>query len=76
MAIMETTEKFSLQTLKANDWNLEGAFDLSYCKTQIRSIPDSRYLEEVYQWYKDPYINMIMVDGINIITHISIVEEA
>jgi hypothetical protein len=46
------SEKFALQALKASDWNLEGAFDLFYSQPQIRSIPDSRHLEELYQRYK------------------------
>jgi len=65
MAITGTSEKFALQALKASDWNLEGAFDLFYSQPQIRSIPDSRHVEELYQRYKDPYTDMIMADGIS-----------
>lgn len=65
MAITGTSEKFALQALKATDWNLEGAFDLFYSQPQIRSIPDSRHVEELYQRYKDPYTDMIMADGIS-----------
>jgi len=35
------SEVFSLQSLKASDWNLEGTFDLFYSQPQIRSIRDS-----------------------------------
>lgn len=46
------SEKAALQALKASDWHLEGAFDVFYSQPQIRSLTDSRHLEELYNRYK------------------------
>ncbi|RWR82826.1 DCN1-like protein 2 isoform X2 [Cinnamomum micranthum f. kanehirae] len=67
MAITGSSEKVALQALKASDWHLEGAFDIFYSQPQIRSVTDSRHLEELYHRYKDPYVDMIMVDGITLL---------
>ncbi|XP_031487511.1 uncharacterized protein LOC116255719 isoform X2 [Nymphaea colorata] len=63
-AITGTSEKIALQALKASDWHLEGALDLFYSQPQVRAVTDSRHLEELYHRYKDPYVDMIMADGI------------
>ncbi|XP_020110500.1 DCN1-like protein 2 isoform X2 [Ananas comosus] len=67
MAITGTSEKAALQALKASDWHLEGAFDIFYSQPQIRAVIDSRHLEELYNRYKDPYADMILVDGITLL---------
>ncbi|KAJ8640899.1 hypothetical protein MRB53_017593 [Persea americana] len=67
MAITGSSEKVALQALKASDWHLEGAFDIFYSQPQIRSVTDSRHLEELYHRYKDTYVDMIMVDGITLL---------
>ncbi|XP_020526409.1 DCN1-like protein 2 isoform X3 [Amborella trichopoda] len=67
MAITGASEKVALQALKASDWHLEGAFDLFYSQPQVRSVTDSRHLEEFYQRYRDPYVDMIMADGISLL---------
>jgi len=46
------SEKVALQALKASDWHLEGAFDVFYSQPQIRSVTDSRHIEELYNRYK------------------------
>lgn len=65
MAITGSSEKVAYQALKASDWHLEGAFDFFYSQPQIRAVTDSRHIEELYNRYKDPYVDMIMVEGIS-----------
>lgn len=67
MAITGASDKVALQALKASDWQLEGAFDYFYSQPQIRAVTDSRHLEELYNRYKDPYADMIFVDGISLL---------
>ncbi|CAI0450532.1 unnamed protein product [Linum tenue] len=64
MAITGASEKAAVQALKASDWHLEGAFDVFYSQPQSKIHTDSRQLEELYNKYKDPYLDMIMADGI------------
>ncbi|KAI5674540.1 hypothetical protein M9H77_14904 [Catharanthus roseus] len=67
MAITGSSEKVAIQSLKASDWHLEGAFDVFYSQPLSRSHTDSRHLEELYNRYKDPYADMIMADGITLL---------
>ncbi|XP_020580130.1 DCN1-like protein 1 isoform X2 [Phalaenopsis equestris] len=67
MAITGTSEKVALQALKSSDWHLEGAFDIFYSQPHIRATTDSRHLEELYNRYKDAYVDMILVDGISLL---------
>jgi len=67
MAITGTSEKVAFHALKASDWHLEGAFDKFYSQPQNRSTVDSRHIEELYNRYKDPYVDMIMVDGASLL---------
>lgn len=67
MTITGASEKSALQTLKASDWHLEGAFDVFYSQPQSKSFTDSRHLEELFSRYKDPYSDMILVDGITLL---------
>ncbi|KAK8949022.1 hypothetical protein KSP39_PZI005092 [Platanthera zijinensis] len=67
IAITGTSEKIALQSLKASDWHLEGAFDIFYSQSHIRAITDTRHLEELYRRYKDTYADMILVDGISLL---------
>ncbi|XP_024188744.1 transport inhibitor response 1-like protein Os04g0395600 [Rosa chinensis] len=46
------SDKVSLQTLKASDWHLEGAFDIFHSQPQIQAHTDSRHLEKLYNRYK------------------------
>uniref|UniRef100_A0A9I9D3X8 Defective in cullin neddylation protein n=1 Tax=Cucumis melo TaxID=3656 RepID=A0A9I9D3X8_CUCME len=67
MAITGTSEKVAHQALKASDWHLEGAFDVFYSQPQIKAFTDSRHLEELYNRYKDSYVDMILADGISLL---------
>ncbi|OAY79177.1 DCN1-like protein 2 [Ananas comosus] len=67
IAISGTSEKVAVQLLKACDWQLERAFDAFFSQPQIRAVTDSRRLEELYNRYKDPYVDMITVDGISLL---------
>ncbi|KAF5477272.1 hypothetical protein F2P56_003922 [Juglans regia] len=67
MTITGASEKVAHQTLKASDWNLEGAFDVFYSLPQVKNFTDSRHLEELFNRYKDPYSDMILVDGITLL---------
>ncbi|XP_042417265.1 DCN1-like protein 2 [Zingiber officinale] len=67
MAITGTSEKVALQALKASDWHLEGAFDMFYSQPHIRTTTNTRHLEDLYNRYKDPYVDMILVDGISLL---------
>ncbi|KAK9026091.1 hypothetical protein V6N11_038939 [Hibiscus sabdariffa] len=67
MTITGASEKAALQALKASDWHLEGAFDFFYSQPQIKSYPDTKHLEDLYNRYKDPYTDMILVDGITLL---------
>ncbi|KAK9128661.1 hypothetical protein Syun_017458 [Stephania yunnanensis] len=67
IAITGTSEKLALQALKTSDWHLESAFDVFYSQPQAKSATNSRHLEELYYKYKDPYVDMIMADGISLL---------
>ncbi|XP_004243966.1 uncharacterized protein [Solanum lycopersicum] len=67
MTITGASEKVALQALKVSDWNLEGAFDVFYSQSQVKSSADARRLEELYNRYKDPYADMILADGISLL---------
>ncbi|KAK9266600.1 hypothetical protein L1049_027338 [Liquidambar formosana] len=67
IAITGASEKVALQALKGSDWHLEGAFDVFYSQPQSKASTDSRHLEELYNRYKDPYVDMIMADGITLL---------
>ncbi|PWS22178.1 hypothetical protein DKP78_19755, partial [Enterococcus faecium] len=64
MTITGASEKVALQALKASDWHLEGAFDFFYSQPQI-SLTNSRHLEDLYNIYKEPDVDMIMVEGVS-----------
>ncbi|KAF2925959.1 hypothetical protein DAI22_06g091100 [Oryza sativa Japonica Group] len=64
MTITGASEKVALQALKASDWHLEGAFDFFYSQPQI-SLTNSRHLEDLYNRYKEPDVDMIMVEGVS-----------
>ncbi|KAL2897137.1 DCN1-like protein 1 [Bienertia sinuspersici] len=57
-------EKVAQQALKAGDWHLEGALDIYYSQPQIKTLTDARYLEELYNRYRDPNLDTINADGI------------
>ncbi|KAM1346752.1 hypothetical protein ACFX13_036773 [Malus domestica] len=65
--ITGASEKVALQALKSSDWHLEGAFDVFYSQPQLQTHTDSRHLEELYNRYKDPRADMILVDGISLL---------
>ncbi|XP_014501415.1 DCN1-like protein 1 [Vigna radiata var. radiata] len=67
ITITGASEKTALQALKASDWHIEGAFDFFYSQPQLKTFTDSRHLEELYNRYKDPYVDMILVDGITLL---------
>ncbi|KAJ0100575.1 hypothetical protein Patl1_20783 [Pistacia atlantica] len=52
VTITGASEKVAYQALKASDWNLEGAFDVFYSQPQVKTVTDSRHLEELYNRYK------------------------
>ncbi|XP_047249369.1 DCN1-like protein 1 isoform X1 [Capsicum annuum] len=52
MTITGASEKVALQALKVCDWSLEGAFDVFYSQSQVKSSADTRRLEELYNRYK------------------------
>ncbi|KAL5647712.1 hypothetical protein ACJX0J_042067, partial [Zea mays] len=64
MTITGASEKVALQALKASDWHLEGAFDFFYSQPQV-SVVNTRHLEDIFNRYKEPYADMIMVEGIS-----------
>ncbi|XP_021864451.1 uncharacterized protein [Spinacia oleracea] len=65
MAITGVSDKVAHQALKAGDWHLEGALDVYYSQPQIKSLTDSRNLEELFNRYRDPNYDMIMADGVD-----------
>ncbi|CAK9208213.1 unnamed protein product [Sphagnum tenellum] len=65
MTIAGANEKAALVSLKASDWNLEGAFEFFFNQPPARPATDPRFLEELYLRYKDPYSDMILVDGVS-----------
>lgn len=67
ITITGASEKIALQALKASDWHLEGAFDFFYNQPQLKTFTDSRHLEELYNRYKDAYVDMILADGITLL---------
>jgi len=67
LTITGSSEKLALQALKSSDWHLEGAFDVFYSQPQVKSYADTRLLEELFKRYKDPYVDMILADGITLL---------
>lgn len=49
------SEKVAYQSLKASDWNLEGAFDVFYSHPHVKTVTDTRHLEELYDRYKGTF---------------------
>lgn len=72
ISISGASEKAAMQALKANDWNLEGAFDYFYSQPPFNSQPpfrpatDFRQLEELYSRYKDSFSDIILAEGISL----------
>ncbi|KAK3221023.1 hypothetical protein Dsin_014993 [Dipteronia sinensis] len=64
--ITGASEKAAIQSLKANDWHVEAAIDYFYSLPQVKTA-DTKHLEELYNKYKDPYLDMILVDGITLL---------
>ncbi|KAK6133164.1 hypothetical protein DH2020_033102 [Rehmannia glutinosa] len=52
MSITGASEKVAIQALKSSDWQFEGAFDIFYSHPHIKSVADTRHLEELYNRYK------------------------
>lgn len=46
------SEKVAVQALKASDWQFEGAFDIFYSHSHVKTVADTRHLEELYNRYK------------------------
>ncbi|KAL6542988.1 hypothetical protein OROHE_010508 [Orobanche hederae] len=67
MTITGASERVAIQTLKSSDWQFEGAFDIFYSNSHVKSVADTRHLEELYNRYKDPYADMILADGITLL---------
>ncbi|KAL7217529.1 hypothetical protein ACSBR2_010894 [Camellia fascicularis] len=67
ITITGSSEKVASQALKASDWHLEGALDIFYSQPQVKSYADTRHVEELYNRYKDPYVDMILADGITLL---------
>lgn len=67
VSITGASEKAAYQALKASDWHIEGAFDYFYSQPQIKAAADSRQIEELYNRYKDPYVDMILVEGVSLL---------
>ncbi|XP_021598558.1 uncharacterized protein LOC110604615 isoform X2 [Manihot esculenta] len=67
VSMSSANEKASFQSFKGRDWHLEGAFDVFYNQPQIKTFTDSRYLERLYNRYKDPHVDMVLVDGITLL---------
>ncbi|GER48114.1 defective in cullin neddylation protein [Striga asiatica] len=67
MSITGASEKIAIQALKSSEWQFEGAFDIFYSHPHVKSVADTRHLEELYNRYKDPYADMILADGITLL---------
>ncbi|CAA0836567.1 Unknown protein [Striga hermonthica] len=67
VSITGASEKVAIQALKSSDWQFEGAFDIFYSHPHVKSVADTRHLEELYNRYKDPYADMILADGITLL---------
>ncbi len=50
--LLNCSEKAALVSLKASDWNLEGAFEFFFNQPPARPATDPRFLEELYLRYK------------------------
>ncbi|KAK2654412.1 hypothetical protein Ddye_014268 [Dipteronia dyeriana] len=64
--ITGASEKAAIQSLKVNDWHVEAAIDYFYSLPQVKTA-DTKHLEELYNKYKDPYLDMVLVDGITLL---------
>lgn len=53
--------------MKICEWDLEEAFDYFYTHPDIEPTTDSALLEVLYDRYKDPQADMILVDGITLL---------
>ncbi|KAK6154551.1 hypothetical protein DH2020_008799 [Rehmannia glutinosa] len=59
MSITGASEKVAIQALKSSDWQFEGAFDIFYSHPHIKSVADTRRLEELYNRYKGKSFDLI-----------------
>ncbi|KAL3637612.1 hypothetical protein CASFOL_018780 [Castilleja foliolosa] len=67
VSITGASEKVAIQALKSSDWHFEGAFEVFYNQPHVKSVSDTRHLEELFNKYKDPYADMILADGITVL---------
>lgn len=58
-SLLWCSEKVAIQTLKSSDWQFEGAFDIFYSHSHVKSASDTRHLEELYNRYKGKYFELI-----------------
>lgn len=61
------SERSALASLKASDWNLKLAFEVFYSSSSPLSYArtDTVLQEQLYQRYKDPDADIVLVDGIS-----------
>mmetsp|Transcript_4496 Transcript_4496/g.6071 ORF Transcript_4496/g.6071 Transcript_4496/m.6071 type:complete len:252 (-) Transcript_4496:181-936(-) len=64
--IAETSEKAALEILKVTNWNLQAAVDVFFSQSRSSSDPrvDTTEIDALFEKYKDPIQEDIMVDGV------------
>ncbi|XP_060209004.1 uncharacterized protein LOC132636258 isoform X2 [Lycium barbarum] len=65
MSVTGASEKVAIQTLKTNDWHLEGALEAFYSQDHIKAATEKNRWEGLFKKYKEPNVDMIMADGIS-----------
>ncbi|XP_017604751.1 uncharacterized protein LOC108451587 [Gossypium arboreum] len=64
LLLFNSSEKVAIEYLNLCDWDVEASIDYFY-DTPV--LVDDALLEELYNRYKDPDIDMILVDGITLL---------
>ncbi|WMV59484.1 hypothetical protein MTR67_052869 [Solanum verrucosum] len=65
MSVTGSSEKSAIQTMKTNDWRLEGALEAYYNQEHVKAAIEKNRWEVLFNKYKDPNVDMIMADGIS-----------
>nr|AJR16774.1 defective in cullin neddylation 1 protein [Petunia integrifolia subsp. inflata] len=65
MSVTGASEKVAIQTMKTNDWHLEGALEAFYSQANVKAEQEKNRWEVLFNKYKDPNCDMILADGIS-----------
>ncbi|GBG61594.1 hypothetical protein CBR_g22391 [Chara braunii] len=64
ISVTDASERVALAALRACEWNVEVAFEYYFNQPPARPAVDVSKLDELYQRFKDPNMDMILAEGV------------